>query len=92
MVIAASEVQVHEMLCRWFFHRFDNRMLQKKKQLCGKAYAFKSTFPLIYSKFISDDFFGHPQRGRPTAGDGTPGTVTRSNATIEGNFSNPSRR
>jgi hypothetical protein len=92
VVIQARRERVHEMLCRSFASRFDNRMLQKKKQLRWIASGFDTRFPLIYSKFIRDDFFGHPQRGRPTAGDRTPGKVNGSNATIESNFSNPSRR
>jgi hypothetical protein len=53
--------EMHEMLCSRFESEFDNRMLQVKKQL-GDAESF---FPLLYSKFISDEFYGHLQTRTP---------------------------
>jgi hypothetical protein len=77
---------MHEMLCSHFGSEFDNRMLQVKKQL-GIAESF---FPLLYSKFLRDGFYGHIQtRTPPTAGHGTPGKVTGRNTTIRQQLLNP---
>ena len=43
---------MHEMLCRADAARFDNRMLQVKKQLREKAATIVRSFPLLYSKLI----------------------------------------
>jgi hypothetical protein len=55
---------MHEILCRWFGGRFDNRMLQMKKQLRGNAVGFCTAFPLLYSKFIREEISGQSRHGR----------------------------
>ena len=89
MVIQAGGERVHEMLCRAFPHRFDNRMLQKKKQLRGVARGFRTAFPLLYSEFVRDEINGHLQREGPMAGNETPGRVRESNVTIARKLLNP---
>ena len=93
MVIDAELERMHEMLCSWFQDEFDNRMLQMKKQLRGNAGEFCTAFPLLYSKFISDEIYGHIERGRPNRQLRMPGTVTtEKHQPSDGNFSTPSRR
>ena len=94
MVIDAELERMHEMLCSLFLDEFDNRMLQMKKQLRGNAGEFCTAFPLLYSKFIRDENFGHnPNADAPTAGYGMPGNVNSTkDQPSDSNFSTSSRR
>jgi hypothetical protein len=52
-------------------------MLQMKKQLREKAVGFGAAFPLLYSKFLSEEkFMGRPNADAPTAGHGMSGNKT----------------
>jgi hypothetical protein len=44
--------------------RFDNRMLQVKKQLRAAGHEFCRAFPLLYSIFPKEEFSGRSHRGR----------------------------
>ena len=48
--------------------KFDNRMLQVKKQLQRNACWFDEGFPLLYSEFIRDENYGQTDADSPTAG------------------------
>jgi hypothetical protein len=65
VVIDASAECVHEMLCRGFANRFDNRMLQVKNQLRGNPCGLVRRFPLLYSKNINDEKYGQTNADAP---------------------------
>jgi hypothetical protein len=75
---------MHEMLCSGSESWFDNRMLHVKKQL---RYA-ESFFPLLYSKFLRDEFRVLHDADAPTAGFRTPGKVaSKKHQPSDSNFS-----
>jgi hypothetical protein len=71
------------------FHEFDNRMLQEKNQLREKACGLVRGFPLLYSKFIREEFYGQTRAEAPPAGYETPGEVTGSNVIVDKQLLNP---
>jgi hypothetical protein len=79
VLIRASGERVHEMLCRPRANEFDNRMLQVKNQLRVNVRGLVRSFPLLYSKLISEENYGQTNADSPTAGHQRRGKVTGSN-------------
>ena len=72
---------------------FDNRMLQQENQLRVVKDELRWDFPLLYSEFRRQKFFGAAAvADAPAAAYGLRGKVTAQYLNFDSNFSTPSRR